>query len=410
MLYLRTGANGSCKTLFTLRDVRDLQLKENRPVAWNGRFKLKPQIEAEFGWRRIDFKDWQAEPDGTIFLIDECHNDMPVRPNGSTVPDPIRMLAEHRARGFDFFLLTQHPQNIDAFVRKLIGAPGWHQHLKRVFGGGNMTRVLQWDAVKMNCEQDGSGKSAQITTRAQPKEVYGWYDSATLHTGKRRIPRQVFMLFGFLLVAVLLGLWAAKSLMSNVTKHAPDATKTATQAGAVSTSSAGSYSGNNSGDSRAKPMTVAEFVDSQQPRIVGLPHTAPYYDKLTEPKRVPLPAACIRSKSKGCRCFTQDATPYATTSEICEQVVAGGMFIPFETAPQSGALQGGGRASSGAILPAPLPVSGAAPSRPVAQASSLEGSRLFAQIEQRPSYDDPPKASSAELELAAFVGRGRLAQ
>lgn len=44
MLYLRTGSNGSCKTLFTLADVRALQVKSGRPVAWNGRFKLKPEI------------------------------------------------------------------------------------------------------------------------------------------------------------------------------------------------------------------------------------------------------------------------------------------------------------------------------------------------------------------------------
>lgn len=162
MLYLRTGSNGSCKTLFTLADVRALQVKSGRPVAWNGRFKLKPEKETEFGWKRIDFKDWQAEPDGTIFLIDECHNDMPKRSAGSAVPEPIRMLAEHRARGFDFYLLTQHPMNIDEFVRRLVGAPGWHQHLKRIFGGSNGTRVLQWDAVNPQCEKDGSGRNAQI--------------------------------------------------------------------------------------------------------------------------------------------------------------------------------------------------------------------------------------------------------
>jgi zona occludens toxin len=81
MLYLRTGANGSCKTLFTLWDVRKLQLETNRPVCINGRFKIKPEKLAEFGWRVIEFKDWEDQPDGTIFLIDECHNDMPLRSN-----------------------------------------------------------------------------------------------------------------------------------------------------------------------------------------------------------------------------------------------------------------------------------------------------------------------------------------
>lgn len=124
MLYLSSGANGAGKTLFTLKDVRDLQVKTGRPVAHNGRFELV----AEFGWKQIDAKEWQQEPDGTIFLFDECHNDFPVRGTGSAVPDYVKMLAEHRRRGFDFFLITQHPMNVDAFVRRLIGPPGWHRH------------------------------------------------------------------------------------------------------------------------------------------------------------------------------------------------------------------------------------------------------------------------------------------
>lgn len=325
MLYLRTGANGSCKTLFTLKDVRALQLETGRPVAWNGRFKLKPEKELEFGWKKIEFKDWQAEEDGTIFLIDECHNDMPVRPNSAAVPEHIRMLAEHRARGFDFFLLTQHPGNIDNFVRKIIGAPGWHQHLKRVFGATSATRVLQWDSVHMNCEKDGSGKTAQIDTRTQPKEVYDWYDSAMLHTGKRRIPKQVWYLVGGLTVAVAGAVFAVHQL-TGMTQKKPQHDDAAS-----SGSSPGAFvsGGAPSGGGERKPMTAAEYVASYQPRLPGLMHTAPAYDKLTEPKRVPVPAACVEMKSVGCRCYTQDATPYPVDLAMCRQLVARGAFLAF---------------------------------------------------------------------------------
>ncbi|MFV0678264.1 zonular occludens toxin domain-containing protein [Variovorax sp. tm] len=332
MLYLRTGANGSCKTLFTLKDVRQLQIESGRPVAWNGRFKLKPEKEAEFGWKKIEFKDWQAEPDGTIFLIDECHNDMPVRPNSAPVPDHIRMLAEHRARGFDFFLLTQHPGNIDNFVRKIIGAPGWHQHLKRVFGASNGTRVLQWDSVHMNCEKDGSGKTAQISTRVQPKEVYGWYDSAMLHTGKRRIPKQVWYFIGGLVVAVGGGWYAVHKLMNMTGAKPPEVQQTA--AGPVVGGPVGGPGSGGSSD--RKPMTPAEYVAAYQPRIPGLMHSAPIYDKLTEPKRVPVPAACVEIKADrlgrpyGCKCFTQDATPYPVDLSMCRQLVANGSFLAFQ--------------------------------------------------------------------------------
>jgi zona occludens toxin len=319
MLYLRTGANGSCKTLFTLWDVRDLQLKTGRPVAWNGRFKLNPEKELEFGWTKIDFKDWQSQPDGTIFLIDECHNDMPKRSPGSAVPEPIRMLAEHRARGFDFFLLTQHPMNIDDFVRRLVGAPGWHQHLKRVFGGTKATRVLQWDAVNPQCEKDGSGRSAQITTRSQPKQVFEWYDSAVLHTAKVRVPRAVWVLVGAVVVAAGGAVLAVQALRPKPT--APVASMPASVSSSGKSVTAVT-------DKRA--MTVNEYMASYTPRIAGLMHTAPIYDDLTKPKRVPVPAACIEWKKKGgCKCFTQDATPYPVPDAVCRDFVQRGVFLAF---------------------------------------------------------------------------------
>ena len=32
---------------------------------------------------------------------------------------------------------------------------------------------------------------------------------------------------------------------------------------------------------------------------------------------------------KGCKCYTQDATPYKATTEICEQIVNDGIFLDF---------------------------------------------------------------------------------
>jgi zona occludens toxin len=322
MIYLRTGSNGSCKTLFTLADVRKLQLETGRPVCINQRFKMNEAKRLEFGWNVIDFKDWQAEPDGTIFLIDECHNDLPVRPSSQAVPDPIRMLAEHRSRGFDFYLLTQHPMNIDGFVRKLIGAPGWHQHLKRAMGGTNVTRVLQWDAVNTNCEKDGSGKSAQISTRTQPKEVYEWYDSASLHTAKVRIPKQVYILALCALLVPALFWFGLQKLKGNATPQAVASTpfapvKPATQAART--------------DGKSE-MTPVEYLSAYTPRIPGLPHTAPRYDEVTKPTTAPFPAACVQMGNR-CDCFTQQGTKLPTDAGLCGQIVRNGFFQDWGTNP-----------------------------------------------------------------------------
>ncbi|MET3181533.1 UNVERIFIED_ORG: zona occludens toxin [Variovorax guangxiensis] len=332
MLYLRTGANGSCKSLFTLKDVREKQLAELRPVCvivgddsdpTRQYVKIKPEIMKEFGWKTCQFKDWWAQPDGTIFLADECHNYLPKRPNGSAVPQHVSRLAEHRARGMDFYLLTQHPSNIDSFVTKLVGSPGWHQHLKRAFGASNQTSVIQWSAVNNQCEKDGSGKSGQVDMRGQPKEVYAWYDSAELHTGKRKIPRQFWMVVIGGPLALGMIFLAAKLMWDRTHRSA----QPVVAAGAPGAS--GSVASGAPGGGRDHVMTPAEYAASYRPRIAGLMHTAPAYDKLTEPKRVPVPAACVSMPSKGCKCFTQDATPYPVDQAMCEGLVRHGAFYAF---------------------------------------------------------------------------------
>lgn len=338
MLYLRTGSNGACKSLFTLKDVREKQVAELRPVCFlvgkpakgdepadpsRVYVKVKPEKAAEFGWTTCHYSEWWQQQDGTIFVADEAHNYWPKRANGSAVPDYVEKLAEHRARGFDFFVLTQHGSNLDSFITKLIGAPGWHQHLKRVAGGSSVTSVLQFDAYHSTAEKAGSGKSAQVVMRSQPKEVYDWYQSAELHTAKVRIPKAMWFLV-FAAVTVPLLVWGVGSrLMAIGDKGTAAAKKTGTDQ--VSSP----VTPGNEHQARSKPRTAAEYVDAHRPRVAGMMHTAPVYDGLTEPKRVPVAAACIMSAAKGCKCFTQDATPYPVDVAMCKGMVEHGTFYAF---------------------------------------------------------------------------------
>lgn len=348
MLYLRTGTNGSCKSLFTLKDVREKQVAEGRgvcvligkPPLMEGSkeiepadperryLKIYPKTMAEFGWTECHYSEWWSQPDGTIFLGDECHNYFPKRANGSAVPPYVSRLAEHRSRGFDFFLLTQHPSNIDPFIVKIIGAPGWHQHLKRVAGGSSVSSVIQWDAVNMNCEKAGSGRNAQVTMRGHPKDVYDWYQSAELHTAKLKVPRAAIWLMVFMvLIPTFLGgagymLW--KQTIGKAGQQEAAAAKHDAQALAMG----GTGTGSRSTASTTKAITTSEYIQAHRPRIEGLRHTAPVYDELTKPERVAVPAACM-SMGTRCKCYTQEATIYQTTDAICQQIVKNGLWLDF---------------------------------------------------------------------------------
>ena len=324
MLYLVTGANGTGKTLNTLRWVRDLQLANpERPVFYNGRFNLKREKEIEFGWAKFDFREWQKLPDGSICLLDEAHNDLPVRPAGQKPPDYIAAIAEHRARGFDFFLITQHPSSIDRFVRLLIGSPGWHRHLKRPFGFEGAS-CIEYDAVNMSCEKPGQAKSGQASRIKFPKEVYDWYDSAVMHTGKKHIPRQVWVL---LLCLVLVPL-----LVGYVFYFFDNKAKAASSSPAVAGTgdAADGHSSPVVANEHGRQSTKYDWLQNQSPRIPEFPHTAPKYDKLTEPIRVPMPAACIQMGAV-CRCYTQQGTELPSIEpDTCRNIVKNGYFEEFD--------------------------------------------------------------------------------
>lgn len=323
MIYFTTGANGTFKTALTLREVRAKSVAENRPVAYNGRFRMK----ADFGWKLIDAKDWEKEPDGTIFFFDECQNDFPVR-TGKDAPRYITQLAEHRVRGFDFYLLSQHPLNIDAFVRRIIGAPGWHRHHKRA-SGAPLVSVLEWPSVNSNCDKAGSGESGTVTMKAAPTEVYDWYESATLHTAKTKIPLRVWLFIACIVAAPLLVYFAYSKFTTALSGRSAQVAKLSGQEPAVPGTTSTRVSNGKAPD--RKPMTTAEYIASYQPRIAGVPQSAPRYDELTRPTQAPRPAACVHGTRRGtresvCMCWSQQATALDVPDAVCKQIAAGGYF------------------------------------------------------------------------------------
>lgn len=316
MIYLTTGGNGAGKTLFTLKDVREQQLKENRPVYFHG-FTAK-QVLRDWGWQEFDPKKWQDLPDGSICVFDECQNEFPAKIQGE-LPDYINAVAQYRRkRGFDFWMITPHPSLINVNIRRLIESPSWHRHLKRTAGAA-MVSELKFNFAELKCEQPGSGSRGVVTMRAYPKEVYDWYESASLHTGKVRIPKQVWVVAACALLVPALGYFAFTKVYGNVTKHA----EPVQQQAAASTGQPGQAS------APARKLTAAEYAQERVPRFAGFSHTAPAYDDVTKPVEAPYPAACVQMKGD-CRCYTQQATRLQVPKDTCAQIVQYGFFVDWQ--------------------------------------------------------------------------------
>lgn len=326
MIYLTTGANGAGKTLLTLKDVREQQLKENRPVYYHG-FEMEPAKAAEFGWQEFDPKKWQDLPDGSICIMDECQNEFPLRRPGSDVPDYVNAVAQfRRKRGFDFWMVCPHPSLIDVSIRRLIDKPSWHRHIKRAFGA-DVVSELKFGSPDLKCESPGAGQRGEVKMRAFPKEVYSWYRSASLHTGKKKIPRAVYVLAACAVAVPAALYFAVTGVYNNATKSAQKGIDPAASAGT-------GLSAPKTNEERLIKVSAEDWLLLRKSRLPEFPHTAPVYDDVTKPTTAPYPAACVQSKDK-CKCYTQQATIMAISLNTCQQIVASGYFMDWQEQRQT---------------------------------------------------------------------------
>lgn len=331
MLYLVTGSNGAGKTLFTLKWAREMQIewKEkkgiDRPVFYDG-FDINPKTEEEFNWKPCDPTKWQELPDNSIIIVDEAQRIFPTRKIGAQVPDFENEIAiSHRKRGFDFFIVTQHPSNISAFIRRLVGS-GWHKHLKRIFGM-NAVNCLTFNYAETSCEKPTAKTNAIEQSKLRfPKEVYNWYKSAELHTAKREIPKAFYLLILLLGVAIFC-IYRFASMMGN--ERVEDVEQLA-QSYTVSSDYKGVF-GENTNKGR---LSTEDYLESFKPRLNGFPHTASRYDEITKPITAPYPAACISMQNKGCQCYSQQGTRIMMDEATCENIVKEGFFIDWDKEPQ----------------------------------------------------------------------------
>ncbi|WP_293934950.1 zonular occludens toxin domain-containing protein [Iodobacter sp.] len=308
MINLVTGQPGAGKTLRTLQEVKELSEKDGRQVYYSGIADLK------LPWIEIDADKWFDCPKGAIIVIDECQRIFRTRANGSNVPKHVSELETHRHKGLDLFLVTQHPMLVDGNVRRLVGR---HLHVMRAFGM-HKANIHEWQGIKENCDKSRSDSVKHVWS--YPRDVFNYYKSAELHTVKRRIPAKLLVLV--VLPFVVIG--AFYYVYTHLVNKKPSADANAS----ISASAPAGYVPY-SPQPVDRKKTTAQWIEEQTPRVLTLAYTAPVYDKLTEPVSVPAPQACIKSASKGCLCFTDQATPLYMPVELCENIVKHGVYLAF---------------------------------------------------------------------------------
>lgn len=165
--------------------------------------------------------DWTKLPDGSYVLYDEAHADgktpelarygllFPSTGVPGESHDPrIRAMSTHRHRGFDLVFVTQWPSKIHHNVRQLIGE---HIHMNRALGL-QRAGTVKWTRVQPDPYDERARDKAEEEIWSYPKDLYGRYASASLHTAtyKFKIPAKLWSGLSVLVVVLLIvwGFWS----------------------------------------------------------------------------------------------------------------------------------------------------------------------------------------------------------
>ncbi|WPO66393.1 zonular occludens toxin domain-containing protein [Acinetobacter haemolyticus] len=166
-------------------------------------------------YTRALIHDWRDAPDGSVFVLDEVQLIEPYS-NKKSEDKIILDLTVHRHRGFDFYFITQAPRFLHPVVKDLIGC---HYHITRPFGW--TPKVYQYGSArdnpnalvnKINCEQKFSFKPTD--------RIFTLYKSTTINTHKKRIPKFVYVIGGFIFCSVsffIYNITQPNALVDNVT-------------------------------------------------------------------------------------------------------------------------------------------------------------------------------------------------
>ena len=315
---LFTGLPGSGKTAYMVSEI--LKLREKEPDRTIYALGIDGLIDGLVETLTLEqLHRWWELPTGSIVMIDECQEEHLMPKDNGNVPRWIREMSKVRHYGIDFYLTSQRPAFVSSYVRGLVDR---HVHFFRKFN----THVVQrytWGSCSENPRSRTEQKFAIHDVVALPSKVFSLYKSANAHNMKRKLPRQVYMLAIFAVVAVacLIAVPFRLKAMHDLGTKGADSSSPA---------SARSSASPNAVDPKGQDdrLRQSDYSKWQTPRVAGIPWTAPMFDNLTVQAQPRL--YCIAVDDGRCSCQTEQGTKFEVEIKVCRQVASGGLYNPFQ--------------------------------------------------------------------------------
>lgn len=262
-------------------------------------------------------------PTGSVLIIDEAHWVYPVRSASRSVPEYIQKLTELRHDGFTLILITQHPSQLDVFVRNLISK---HIHIERKSIG---MKQYQWYKCVTDLSNPAAVSGVESSSYKPPKKAFDYYKSAAHHQKfKKKIPFAIIVFF------IILGFVAFKAFnfyasykkattIEPITEQSFDAAENPKAA-----KNDDNFNDFQSQSSINENLTPEMFV----PTLAERPESKPIYNAVRQVHQFERIAGCVLGGESGCTCYSDQATELQEINEtLCRKYATNGLpFDPFK--------------------------------------------------------------------------------
>ena len=275
-------------------------------------------------------------PQGAVLIVDEAHYTYPVRAAGRPVPPYIQELTELRHYGHTVILMTQHPSQLDVFVRNLVSK---HTHLERKAVG---MKQYSWYKCVTSLDNPAGVTGVESSSWKPPKDAFKYYKSSSQHQKfKKNIPLAVWALIGIFAFMAWKGY--------NVYQIYQQGTGQSEVVQSVSDSSSNEQQAINETDQPKIQQDINSNLKPEDfvPTLAEKPESKPIYDNVRQVKTFEYIAGCVEGGNSGCTCYSDQGTPLKEiTKAMCKDYVKNGLpFNPYkeeqhtvqqpQTAPQT---------------------------------------------------------------------------
>lgn len=323
---LMTGLPGSGKTALIVKYIKEAT-DAGRPVFQLGIPELKlphwpvPPIE-EWTELRPDpdhsslMLPYFTFPENSLIVLSEAQRVYRPRPSGSKIPDHVAAFETVRHTGVTFIFDTQHPDFLDAHIRKLVG-----QHIHLLDHGLLGRKHYEWPY----CGRPEDFKSAPIKKGySLPSEIFGLYKSSSLHIKRKyTLPPAIVTLALCVLLILGLGFWGYRSYQKKLEPL---------QLSQQHREEAAQQNQNIPMAPAVLPVTMESILSDRQPRVQSLPESAPIYDALRVAKTMPAVVGCVQTKTR-CSCQNQQGLDAGLDDMACRAWITSPPFDPYRDPP-----------------------------------------------------------------------------